>query len=304
VIGQKRLTLGSSVISRRQYWGLIFVLPTVLFFLFFYIYPIISGIYLSLTDFTLLKPPVWVGLENYRDLLKDPLFLRSISATLTFVVGSTIPVWVLSLLAALLFYQKFPGRQIFKVLFFSPLLPSLVVVSAIWRVMLYPQGVLTTILRPLLGLNEIRWLNDIRLSPISMIIANDWAIIPFFMLIWLAGLTAIPEELRDAARVDGANGVQSFWFVELPMLRPTAVFVATISSINAFQAFTLQYILSPDRGGPIDVNTTFGLLIWKYGFTHFRMGDAAAISVVLFVIIMLVTVLQWRLGRSEDFSMH
>lgn len=304
MLGLKNLTSRGSVISRRQYWGLVFVLPTVLFFAIFYIYPIISGFYLSLTQFALLKPPIWVGLDNYRNLLGDPLFRRSITATLTFVVGSTIPVWVLSLLAALLFFQKFPGQQLLKVLFFSPLLPSLVVVAVIWRVLMFPGGILTTVLRPLVGANEINWLNDVRLSPLSMILANDWTLIPFFMLIWLAGLTAIPEELRDAARVDGANAIQAFRFVELPMLRPTAVFVATISSINAFQAFTLQYVLSPDRGGPIDVNTTFGLLIWKYGFTYFRMGDAAAISVVLFAIIMVVTVLQLRLGRSEDFSLQ
>lgn len=304
MIGLKRLTWGGSVISRRQYWGLVFVLPTVLFFVTFYIYPILSAFVLSLTDFTLLKPPVWVGLQNYKDLLSDRLFLKSITVTLGFVAGSTVPVWILSLLAALLFYQKFPGRQALKVLFFSPLLPSVVVVATIWKVMLHPQGILTTILRPFIGLGEIRWLNDVQLSPISMILANDWSTIPFFMLIWLAGLTAIPEELRDAALVDGANKLQSFWHIELPMLRPTAVFIATISSINAFQTFTLQYTISPDRGGPVDVNTTFGILIWKYGFTYFRMGDAAAVSVVLFAIIMIVTVLQLRLGRSEDFSLN
>ncbi len=305
MIGQRlRFWNNGSVISRRHYWGLIFVLPTVIFFLIFFIYPILSGFVLSLTDFTLLKPPVWVGLDNYEDLLTDRVFLQSIGVTFGYVLGSTVPVWILSLLAALLFFQRFPAREILKVVFFSPFLPSIVVVSVIWKVLLHPNGVLTTIIGPLFGTGEIRWLNDIRLSPISMILAHDWAIIPFYMLIWLSGLTAIPQELRDAARVDGANKVQSFLRVELPLLRPTALFVAAISTINAFQGFILQYVVAPDQGGPAGANTTFGIIIWKWGFQNYRMGDAAAVSVVLFIIIMLVTVVQLKVGSSEDFSVH
>jgi multiple sugar transport system permease protein len=292
------------LIARRQRWGLIFVLPTVIFFAIFFLYPIVSGLLLSLTDFTLLRPPVWVGLQNFQDLLKDRLFLTSVGVTLGFVAGTTIPVWIISLLAAVVFYQKFPGRETLKVVFFSPVLPSLIVVAVVWRILLHPSGVLTALLRPLTGMGEINWLNDPVLSPISMILVNDWTIIPFYMLIWLAGLTGIPQELLDAARVDGANRLQSFLRIELPLLRPTAIFVTTITTINAFQGFTLQYAISPGRGGPIDVNTTMGLLIWKYGFQFYRMGDAAAISVVLFGLIMLVTAIQLFLSRGEQFSLQ
>lgn len=292
-----------SSIERRQIWGLIFVLPTVLFFAIFFLYPILSGLIFSLTDFTLLRPPVWVGLQNYADLLKDRLFIKSISVTLGFVAGTTVPVWILSLAAAVIFYQRFPARDVIKTLFFSPVLPSLVVVAIVWRIILHPSGMMTTLLRPFTGLGEINWLNNPQLSPISMIIINDWTTIPFYMLIWLAGLTGIPGELRDAALVDGANRLQSFLRVELPLLRPTAIFVAAISSINAFQAFTLQYTIAPGRGGPIDVNTTMGLLIWKYGFQFYRMGDASAVSVVLFAMILLVTVLQLGLSRGEQYSL-
>src|SRR5437762_2596553 len=260
--------------KRRQYWGLIFVLPTVLFFVVFFLYPILTGIYYSFTNFTLLRPPVWVGLQNYQDLLKDRQFLKSISVTLGFVVGTTIPVWILSLMAAVVFFQKFRSRETLKVVFFSPVLPSLIVVAIVWRILMEPGGILTTILRPITHQGEINWLNDTALSPISMIIINNWTTIPFYMLIWLAGLTGIPSELRDAARVDGANPLQSFFRVELPLLRPTGVFVAAISTINAFQGFTMQYAISPGRGGPIDNNLTMGLLIWKYGFQFYRMGTA------------------------------
>lgn len=294
----------STLISRRQYWGLIFVLPTVIFFAIFFLYPILSGIFLSLTNFTLLRPPTWVGLQNYQDLLKDRQFLKSVTVTFGFVLGTTIPAWIISLLTAVVFHQKFAGREMLKVLFFTPVLPSLIVVAVVWRILLHPSGVLTTFLRPFTGLGEINWLNDPNLSPLSMIIINDWTIIPFYMLIWLAGLTGIPPELRDAARVDGANGLQSFLRIELPLLRPTAVFIAAISTINAFQAFTLQYAISPGRGGPIDANLTMGLLIWKYGFQFYRMGSAAAISVVLFIIIMIVTAFQLWFSRGEQYSLN
>lgn len=290
-------------LRNRAYWGMAFVLPTVLFFAIFYIFPILSGFYLSLTDFNLLRPPRFVGLENFERLFNDRLFQRSVMVTLGFVFGSTVPVWIFSLLAAKLFFQRFPGREVLKLIFLSPLMPSLVVVSLVWRVLFHPIGPMTSFVGPFFGVGEIRWLTDIQLSPITMIIANSWTTAPFYMLIWLAGLTGIPQEYRDAARVDGANPLQFFLRIELPLLRPTAVFVAAISMINAFQGFTLQYILSPNQGGPVDVNTTLGLLIWKQGFQWFRMGDAAATSVVLFCMIMVVTVLQLAWGRSKDHSL-
>src|SRR5690606_12550534 len=166
-----------------------------IFFLVFFLYPMVTGILFSFTDFTLLKPPVWVGLQNYQDLLKDRLFIKSISVTLGFVLGSTVPVWTLSLLAALVFFQKFRGREALKAVFFSPVLPSLIVVAIVWRTLIHPSVILTTALRPLTGLPEINWLNDPTLSPIAMTLINDWTTIPFYMLIWLAGLTGIPQEM-------------------------------------------------------------------------------------------------------------
>ena len=292
-----------SFIARRQRWGLYFVLPTVIFFAIFFLYPIVSGIYYSLTEFTLLRPPVFIGLQNYIDLFKDRLFLKSISVTLGYVAGSTVPVWIISLFAAVVFFQKFRGREFLKILFFAPVLPSLVVVATVWLVLVNPNGLLTAVVRPFTGSAEINWLTNPTLSPITMIIIHDWAAIPFYMLIWLAGLTGISEDLRDAAKVDGASHWKTFLRVELPLLIPTAVFVASISMINAFQGFTLQFTMSPGRGGPVDVNTTMGLLIWKYGFQYYRMGDAAAVSVVLFAMIMIVTALQLTLSRGARNSL-
>ncbi len=287
--------------SRRRYgrhwWGLVFVLPVVAYFAVFSVFPVLFAFWLSLTDYNLLDPPQWVGLDNFANLLDDKLFLTAFRNTLVFVLGATVPVWIASLLAALLFDQAFRGRETLKTLFFLPVLPPVVVVGVVWRMLLHPNGVMTSLFGSFRGVTEIRWLSDTVLAPISMIAVHDWAVIPFFMLIWLAGLAGIPPELRDAAHIDGASPWRTFWHIELPQLRATAILVGALSTINAFQTFTLQYVITADPGGPANSTLVLGLLVLKYGFQYFRMGDAAAVSVVMFAMILLVTAVQLGFNR-------
>ena len=294
-----RTSSKAPITKNQKWWGLFFVSPAVLFFAAFAIFPILFGSYLSLTRYNLLAPPVYVGFSNYAALLHDRLFLLSLRNTGLFVLGSTVPVWIGSLVLALVFDSKVRGRTVWRALFFLPVLPPLVVVAVIWKVILHPNGMATALLYPFTGSGEIAWLTDPVLSPIMIIVVNNWTMIPFFAMIWLAGLAGIPDELRYASGLDGANRMQTFFLVVFPLLRRTAVLVAALSTISAFQAFILQYEMTPDKGGPADANVTLGLLIWKYGFQYFRMGDAAAASVVLFAIILVVTLVQLVLGRSK-----
>ena len=280
-----------------SWWGLYFVLPVVVFFAVFSVFPVFFGFYLSLTDYDLLSPPLFVGLDNFRNLASDKLFLTALVNTLVFVVGATVPVWAASLAAALLFDQMFRGRNIVKAIFFLPVLPPAVVIAVIWRLLLHPNGIATSSVGWFNGISEIPWLANTVLAPLAMIVVHDWAAIPFFMMIWLAGLAGIPQEARDAAAVDGASVLQRFWYIDLPLLRQTSLLVASLATINAFQSFVLQFVLSSDQGGPANSTLVLGLLVFKYGFQYFRMGDAAAVSVVMFAIIMSVTLLQLRLGR-------
>ncbi len=284
----------------RHWWGLVFVLPVVLYFAVFSIFPVLFGFALSLTDYDLLDPPNWVGLDNFRALFTDRLFLTAFANTLVFVAGATVPVWIASLLAALLFDQVFRFRGVLKTLFFLPVLPPVVVVAVVWRMLLHPNGVMTWLAGAWRGVTEIDWLSSTTLAPLAMIGVHDWAAIPFFMLIWLAGIAGIPPELRDAAHIDGATPLRTFWHIDLPLLRSTAVLVAALSTINAFQTFTLQYVLSPDPGGPANSTLVLGLLVLKYGFQYFRMGDAAAVSVVIFAMILAVTAAQLWFNRRAD----
>jgi len=280
-----------------KWWGLVFVLPAVAFFLTFNVFPMGFGLYLSLTDYDLLSPPLWVGIDNFVNLAADRLFQRAFLNTLVFVAGATVPVWVLSLAAALLFDRAFRGRDILRGIFFLPVLPPVIVVAVIWRILLHPNGVMTWLVAGWRGVTEIGWLADAMLAPFAMIAVHDWAAIPFFMMIWLAGLAAIPPEFREAAAIDGAGPVRSFWHVDLPQLRSTAVLVAALSSINAFQTFALQYVIPTDPGGPANSTLVLGLLVLKYGFQYFRMGDAAAVSVVMFALILSVTIVQLWFNR-------
>lgn len=280
-----------------RWWGLGFVLPVVVFFAVFSIFPIFFGFYISLTDYDLLNPPLYVGLENFRNLLSDKLFQAALRNTLIFVAGATVPVWIGSLAAAVLFDQVFRGKNLLKAVFFLPVLPPVAVIAVIWRLLLHPNGVATSAVGAFTGTSEIPWLANTTLAPLSMITVHDWSSIPFFMLIWLAGLAGIPQDVRDAASIDGAGALARFWHVELPLLRPTALLVASLSTINAFQSFPLQFVLSADQGGPANSTLVLGLLVFKYGFQYFRMGDAAAVSVVMFAMILIVTLLQLWLGR-------
>lgn len=274
-----------------------FVLPVVVFFATFSIFPVLYGLYLSFTRASLLQPPHWIGEANYLTLPSDPLFRTALSNTLIFVLGTTVPVWLASLGAALLFHQRFPARDILKTLFFLPVLPPLVVVAVIWKVLLDPLGVVTWLGSWIWGPGEIAWLYNTTLAPLMMIIVHDWAAIPFYMMIWLAGLTMLSSEISEAAHIDGAGPVRTFWHVELPQLRGTAILVCGLSSIGAFQTFTLQYVLSTDQGGPVNATLVLALLIFKEAFQFFRMGYGAALSVVLFAMILIVTLIQLRLSR-------
>src|SRR3984957_7556149 len=284
---------------RRHWWGLVFVLPVVAFFAVFSVFPVLFGFAVSLTDYNLLDPPEFVGLENFSNLLEDRLFLIALGNTLIFVLGATVPVWVLSLLAAILFDQAFRGRGILKTIFFLPVLPPIVVVGVVWRMLLHPNGIMTWLAGAWRGVTEIPWLARPAIAPYSQIFVHDWSIVPFFMLIWLAGLAGIAPELREAAHIDGASAWRTFWHIEWPGLRGTAVLVAALSTINAFQTFTLQYVISPDPGGPANSTLVLGLLVLKYGFQYFRMGDAAAVSVVMFGMILAVTAVQLWFNRRS-----
>ncbi len=285
---------------RREYYGLLFVIPAMIFFLLFNIYPMFSGLYYSFTRFTLLKPPVFIGLDNFIGLLSDTQFQNAVWVTFLFVIGTTIPQWILSLGLALLFRGDFRFKQVYKILYFSPSLLSGVVVSLVWKLLYDPRGIVNAVVGPWVGKSEIFWIGSSALAPYALMAVANWEGFGYLMLIWLAGLVGIPAEFYDAAAIDGANRWQTFRHVTLPLLKPTSIFVMITTLIGAFQAFNLQYVMTD--GGPNNATTTMALLVYKDAFQYFKMGQAAATSVVMFLIIIVITIIQIRVMKTEEVS--
>ena len=292
--------LRHNLIFRRGIYGILFIAPAMIFFLVFNLYPMVNGFYLSLTNYTLLRPPRFIGLGNFIGLASNTQFINGLKVTGLFVLGTTIPKWILSLGLALLFIRQFRGRETFKVIYFTPTLLSGVVISLVWKLLLHPSGLVSALAQPFTGKSEVFWLAHSSITPIALIAVDNWAGIPFYIIIWIAGLVGIPREFYEASLIDGAGRWQAFWRITLPLLRPTTLFVIVISTIGSFQAFSLQYIMT--RGGPSNVTTTIALLVYNYGFNYFRMGVAAAMSVFMFAVIITLTLIQIRSVRAEETS--
>ncbi len=288
-----------NIYTHRRIWGLLFVMPVMIFFAVFAFYPMLTAFYYSLADYNLLKPPVFSGLSGYERLLTDSRFLIALKNTFVYAIGSAIPIFVISLSLALVFSREFRGRNLLRTLYFAPVILAGVVVAMVWRVIYHPYGPLNSTIGYLLNIAP-NWLTDRALAPWAIIGINVWQSVGFYMIIFIAGLQAIPQDFYDAAMVDGANRWQSFWHVTLPLLKPTSIFVMVITLINCFQAFTYQYVMT--KGGPSDATNVIGLYVYQNAFQYLRMGYAAAISVVLFIIIMILTLVQLRITRSEEVS--
>ena len=278
---------------QQRYVGYIFILPSLIFLFVFLVVPIFAALYLSFTRYNLLKPPVWIGFDNYLSLLSDDRFAHSIVNTLVFAVG-TIPVGTaLALLFALFVNRKLRAITFFRTTFYMPVVTSFVAVSLIWLLLYDPTiGVLNDLLRTI-GLGQSEWLQSPRTSLLSSIIFTVLKNIGYNMVIYLAGLQGIPDHLYEAAAIDGAGRWDKFWSVTLPLLQPTTFFVVVVWFIGALQMFVQVLILT--QGGPLDSTITVVYLVYSNAFEYLKMGYAAAMSFVLFIFIGLITWLNTRI---------
>lgn len=290
---------GLNIYTQQRLWGFLFVLPAFIFFAVFAFYPMINAFFISFTDYNLMTDPKFVGLDNYTHMLADARFKIALNNTVGFVIGSTIPTIILSLVLALVLQRKFIGRDLIRTLYFLPIVFSGVVVSIVWRLLYHPYGLINTMLSPILQ-DSPRWITSRDLAPWALIILNIWQSVGFYMVIFIAGLQNIPDDFYDAAKVDGANQPQSFWYITLPLLKPTTLLVTVISIINFFQTFTYQYVMT--KGGPSDATNVISLFIYLNAFQYQYMGYASAMSIIMFLFIMILTLIQFRFVRTEDIT--
>jgi ABC-type sugar transport system permease subunit len=287
-----------TIYRKQSLWGFLFALPAIVFFLIFAYYPMFTAARLSLYDWNLVSTPEYVGMRNFEYIFGDGRFQTALVNTFKFVASYTVPMWILALSMALIFTQEFRGRGLFRTLYFVPIVLSETVISVVWRLLYHPQGAINGILAPLNGGQSIPWLTDGDYSFLALVIVAIWRVFGYYMIIFIAGLQNIPQEYYDAARIDGGGRIQIFRFITMPLLLPTTVFVIIISLLNGFQAFVYQYLIT--RGGPNDATNTLGYLIYQEGFTNLNMGRAAAISMVLFAILITLTGIQFYLLRHRE----
>jgi multiple sugar transport system permease protein len=290
-------------VSRAAWW---FLAPALVLIGIFFFLPVAASFFLSVTDFDIyavgdLSNARFVGVRNYAELVRNPLFWTAVRNTFYFaLVGGPLTVAV-ALAAALLVNAKVVRfKSLFRTIYFVPFVTTLVAVAIVWRYLYNPQYGLLNYALGLVGIDPVNWLGDPKWAMPAIILLAVWKNFGYHMLIFIAGLQAIPDELYEAAELDGAGALRRFWHVSLPMLAPTFFFVGVVTMIGYFQLFAEPYVMT--LGGPLRSTTSLVLLMYEEGFRWWRMGVAAAIAFVLFVLILGWTMLQlWmerRLPRS------
>lgn len=282
-------------IGSSRHWWIAFVAPSLVMLLVFTVAPIGAAAVLSFFQWDLLTSPDFVGLGNFRELAGDADFKAALVHTLVFIAGYVPVVMVVGLALAVMMSRRSRLAGVSRVVFFMPVVSAWVAVALMWKWMLNSRfGVVNWVL-DLIGIEGPAWLFERGWAMVSVITASVWKDAGFVMILFLAGLAAIPESYRESALVDGANRWQAFWQVTFPLLTPTVFLVSIILLINSFQVFEQVWILT--EGGPLGSTTVVVERIVKNAFSFGRMGYAAAMSWVLFVFIFAVTLLQTRLQK-------
>ncbi len=282
----------------------LFVLPSVIFIGVFVIVPIVGALYYSFNNYDLLTAPEWAWFKNYRLVASEPRFVPAMRNTLMFAVG-TVPAGVItSLLLAMLVNRAIRGIYFFRAMFYMPVVSSFVTVSLIWLWMYEPQFGLANAALRFMGLPASKWLTGPETALLAIILMSVWKNMGLNMVIYLAGLQGIPPHLYEAAEIDGAGRLSKMFRITIPMLAPTTYFVVIVYFIGALQMFVQVFIMACPHtqincGGPLDSTITIVMLIYLEAFAYLRMGFAAALSFILFMVIGIVTIANARILSYE-----
>ncbi|MDM7886847.1 sugar ABC transporter permease [Curtobacterium sp. RHCJP20] len=285
--------------ARRFQPAWLFMAPSLLILGVFVLFPILRSLWYSFFDWTVgAATQQFVGFGNYVQLSRDPQFWNALRVTLEYTVVSVVLLVVLGFVAALLLQRDTLLNRIVRSVFFFPTIVSLVTIGLVWKFLLDPDIGLVGGLTALFGLPSVAWLQSTSLALPTVILVSVWKSIGFAMILFIAGLKGVPAERYEAADLDGANRWQTVWRITLPSIRPTLLFTSMILTIQSFQVFDLVYVMT--GGGPVFATDTLVNLLYRDGFVNYQTGYASAISWVLFVIIMLISLLQLRLFRYDD----
>ncbi|MBL7025815.1 MAG: sugar ABC transporter permease [Candidatus Marinimicrobia bacterium] len=280
----------------------LFLAPALSLIAVFFFIPVVASFLMSFTDFDIYSladssNARFVGLENYKNLLSDPLFWKAMRNTLYFVFIGVPLSLMFSLATALLLNSKLIRfMSLFRLAYFLPVVTTLVAVAVVWRYIYHPSFGLVNYLLSLIGVGTVDWLGNPKWAMPALIIMAVWKNFGYNMIIFIAGLQNIPPELYESARIDGAGKWQELLHITLPMLMPTTVFVSIITIIGYFQLFAEPYVMT--QGGPMNATLSIVLLMYQEGFRWWRMGYSAALAFVLFLILFIATLVQLRVQKQ------
>jgi multiple sugar transport system permease protein len=286
--------------------GFLFSLPWIIGFIAFSVYPICMSAYYSFTDFSVIKPAVWVGLDNYKYLMHDSSFYKSLFNTLLYVIISVPASMMLGLVTAMLLNLKIKGRSIFRTIFFVPSILPLVATTMVWIWILDPlTGFLNRFLN-LLKIPTINWLGDPMFTHWSIVLISLWGV-GTITVIFLAAIQDVPSELYEAASIDGAGSIRRFFNITIPNISHVILYQVILAIISGFQYFTQVYIIITAQsgnimqganGGPDDSLLMYPLYLFHNAFTYFKMGRASAMAWILFIIVGLLTILLTKTSKK------
>ncbi|HZC33352.1 MAG TPA: sugar ABC transporter permease [Candidatus Bathyarchaeia archaeon] len=278
----------------------LFLVPALALIGVFVVYPILAVVYYSFTDYDIVRPPVWVGLDNFRQILGDETFWLALTHSFIYLIATPILI-ALSIGLAIVVNRKLRGIHIYRALYFVPAVSGSIAIGLSWRYLFDRNGLINSVLQSFGIIHEpIQWLATPGLVLPIAIMLTIWAGVGYYSVIFLAGLQNIPEELYDAARIDGCNDVQKHWYVSLPGLRPQIVFVSVISSLAALKVFDEIYVLTNKTGGILDSGVTMVFYLWREAFQLHHAGYAAAIAIVLLAITLVFSMVNVRVLERQD----
>lgn len=282
----------SKLANKQNFAGVLFILPSLLGTIVFIIIPIVCSLGLSFAKWDLLNPIQFVGLENYKVVLTEPVFVKIIINTFVYAISTSVFGVIIPLILACIINNKIKGADFFKTAYFLPFVTPMIVIGIIWEWIFDPNiGCLNHLLHL-----HINWLYDTNFAMPALIIVSVWKLIGYNMILFLTGLSTINQELLEASKIDGANAYNTFKHVTIPLLSPTIFFVTIITAITSFQVFDLIYVMT--QGGPLDSTNVLVYAIYKNAFEYFNVGKASALAYVLFAIIFVLTLVQWKLKNK------
>ena len=278
----------------RHAW--LFLTPALLLLSTFSIIPAIIAFFLSFTSYNVFMPLEWVGFDNYAAIFRDSEFWNAMKNTFYYWILVTPALVVLPVFLAVLVNRSLPGVKLFRLIYYFPVLISVVVTAYLWQWMFQSDGILNYVLG-LFGIGPVSWLTSDKFVMPSLGIVTIWQGLGYYMLFYLAGLQSVPKDLYEAAELDGAGFWRKHLNITFPMLKPIIFFVAVVSTMAAFKEFTLM--LTMTQGGPIGASTTVVYLVFEKAFTQLEMGYASAISFVLFMVILVLSLMNKRMLDRE-----